>query len=90
MFGVGIFAPTFSRQATSFACSSLTFSGFSLARLCFFADVVFEVVEFLLAVFEELDELPIAGVDGAAGLGAPFALAEAEIAGEVPVDGVAV
>src|SRR4029078_13372272 len=68
---------------------------FDLIRILFckivrLADVVVEVVELLLTVFEEFDELPIAGADRTSGLSAPFAGTEAKITGEVPVDRISV
>ena len=48
-----------------------------------------QVVQLQPAVLEELHQLPVAGLDDADRRGPPIARAGAEVAGEVPVDGVA-
>src|SRR5262249_55438218 len=61
--------------------------GLRLRQVLLLADVVLEVVEFQPARLEELDQLPVAVADRAGGRRPPFALALAEVAGEVPVQG---
>ena len=90
VLGVGIFAPTFSRHAIKFRVQFFNFVGILFREVVLLADVVFQVVEFLLAVFEKLDELTVAGVNGAGGFRPPLAGAGAEVAGEMPIDRIAV
>ena len=54
------------------------------------AQIVAQIVELEAAVFEELNERPVARANRAGGSGAPGAGPRAEITRKVPIDGVAV
>ena len=68
----------------------LGFVGEFFVEVLFFGRVVFEVIELDVVVFEELDQFEIPSADGAAGHGAPLTLTGAEVAGEMPVERVAI
>ena len=55
-----------------------------------FAEIVSQVVEFEVAIFEEFEEFPVAVADGADGGGAPLVASGAQVAGEVPEEGLAI
>ena len=68
----------------------LGFLRLALGQILRLAEVVAEIVEFELPVLEELDQLPVADADRAGRRRAPGPRPAPEVAGEVPVDRVAV
>lgn len=59
-------------------------------EIVLFAEIIFQIVEFEMVVLEILDQFPIAGTNDTAGCRAPGIFLRAEVAREMPVDGVAI